>query len=195
VCAEEGCRNAVHARKLCSKHYRRWLKHGSTEFPGDTCMEDRFRRTGWTEVLRSLDTPCWEWRGTISVRGYGRVSFMYRHLMAHRFSYEIHCGPIPLGYVVRHRCDNPPCVNPEHLETGTQGENLRDMVERDRMPRGSSRPNALLSWGKVEEIRSSQETGAALAKKFGVSRSVVSNVRRNKTWKNPPCAATGSLVG
>jgi hypothetical protein len=77
-------------------------------------------------------TPgCWEWAGVKNRAGYGAL---YLHnglkVLAHRLSYAIHNGSLPSGCVVRHKCDNPECTNPDHLEAGTQADNVRDMHER-----------------------------------------------------------------
>lgn len=86
----------------------------------------------------SLVTPCIEAeKGSPHDFGY-RVSFVWvggRNYMvyAHRAAYESEYGPIPPGMVVRHKCDNPPCVNPEHLEVGTQADNAKDMSVRGRV--------------------------------------------------------------
>ncbi len=87
---------------------------------------------------------CWEWQGE-SLRGYGLCDPKHygvedgwikangqRRALAHRVSYIQNVGHIPEGLVVRHKCDNPPCVNPDHLELGTRADNQRDMQERNR---------------------------------------------------------------
>lgn len=79
---------------------------------------------------------CWEWQGERSrrVRGfeYGLVRLRQRRVMAHRYAYELFVAPIPDGLFVLHSCDNPPCVNPEHLRPGTAQENADDMRLRRR---------------------------------------------------------------
>lgn len=82
-------------------------------------------------------TPgCWEWVGAKSYKGYGQLRWKYKLLTASRLSYELYTGPIPEGLIIRHRCDNPSCVNPEHLEVGTYQENSDDMVSRGRHNNG-----------------------------------------------------------
>ena len=85
----------------------------------------------WAKVIK--EEGCWGWKGSKS-KGYGQLSTKRgaSPLKAHRFSYELHHGPIPGGLMVRHKCDNPECTNPVHLELGTHKDNARDMVDRGR---------------------------------------------------------------
>ncbi len=79
----------------------------------------------------SCEDECWIWTGTINGPGkkrYGVIRDNYKQKKAHRVSYELHKGEIPDGLVVRHLCDNKLCVNPNHLEVGTVGDNNRDKV-------------------------------------------------------------------
>lgn len=85
----------------------------------------------WDKVDTSGE--CWEWTAGCFKRGYGAFAYDdHRPGYAHRFSYELHHGPIPEGKVVRHTCDNPKCVNPDHLKVGTQRDNIMDAINRDR---------------------------------------------------------------
>lgn len=78
---------------------------------------------------------CWIWVGSRNVKGYGQIQLGRRGLrpvLAHRASWEIHFGPIPDGQFVMHKCDNPPCVRPDHLRLGSAAENTRDMIAKGR---------------------------------------------------------------
>jgi hypothetical protein len=89
----------------------------------------------WQYLKPGAPDACWEWSGSRDPHGYGRIQRGGRHgghVKAHRASYEMHHGPIPDGLVVRHKCDNPPCCNPAHLEVGTMRDNSRDMAARGR---------------------------------------------------------------
>ncbi len=74
---------------------------------------------------------CWEFDGNIS-HGYGRLTVDGKRVLAHRYSYEKFVGPILEGLMVCHKCDNPPCVNPDHLFLGTQLDNIRDCIAKGR---------------------------------------------------------------
>ena len=114
--------------------------------------------------------------------GYGQVSGYapdWTPLRAHRVVYEHHHGPIPEGLVVRHRCDNPPCVLIDHLEIGTRGDNNRDAIERGRHGHGIRK--GALSAEVVAAIRAAP-TGAEAVRSTGVSATHVSRIRRGQCY-------------
>jgi hypothetical protein len=85
------------------------------------------------------ETGCWQWTGYKNHLGYGRANVTLERgkakLMAvHRLAWMHHCGPVPAGQVVMHICDNPACINPAHLQLGTQADNLADMRAKGRHP-------------------------------------------------------------
>lgn len=99
---------------------------------------DRF----WRQVQKS--DGCWIWAGALSSTGYGVIGVQHpvkRNLYAHRVSYELHIGPVPDGYFVCHRCDNPRCVRPDHLFVGTHRDNMADMVAKGRSNAGDKHPS------------------------------------------------------
>lgn len=79
------------------------------------------------------ETQCWNWQGAKTAEGYGKIKVDGETQRAHRVSYELHKRRIGAGKVIRHKCDNPSCVNPTHLVAGTQAQNVADIVRRGRM--------------------------------------------------------------
>jgi hypothetical protein len=140
-CSIEGCEKPLRCKALCDMHYIRMRKHGNPhtlkvkQLHG-LSMTERF----WAYVQKTAS--CWVWTGTQSDNGYGRIWGKGRHIKAHRFSWELHNGPIPEGMHVCHKCDTPACVNPEHLFLGTASDNMRDMVAKGRHSWGENRPGA-----------------------------------------------------
>ncbi len=88
----------------------------------------------WLKVKKSQN-GCWEWTGSFSQNGYGRFSIHPKCYKAHRISYFLMHGEIPEDKFVCHKCDNPACVNPQHLYLGTAKENTHDMIEKGRLNR------------------------------------------------------------
>ena len=87
----------------------------------------------WSRVDRRGPGDCWPWLGPVTgSQEYGAFCFDSRYVYAHRFAYVLHHGEIPKGTVVMHTCDDPICVNPAHLNAGTQKDNIRDSVAKDR---------------------------------------------------------------
>jgi HNH endonuclease len=81
---------------------------------------------------KRADNGCLEWTGYRQEGGYGRMRINHKNKAVHRVSYEEFVGPIPGGMYVCHKCDNPPCLEPEHLWLGTPLENFEDMIRKGR---------------------------------------------------------------
>ncbi len=135
---------------------------------------------------------CWIWIRGCDSSGYGQIredSPSKKQLKAHRVSYEIHKGLIPVGLKIRHTCDSPSCVNPAHLLCGTEQENSDDMVGRGRQSKGEKQHLAKLTEEKVAEIRREYVRGSrthgqhALAQKYGVADNTIGFIVREETWR------------
>jgi len=100
----------------------------------------------WEKVNKT--NICWLWIGNTDGK-YGVISYQGKSQKAHRVSWILHYGDIPKGLCVCHKCDNPPCVNPEHLFLGTYKENKKDSVDKGRAVFGN---NKKLTVGDFEKI-------------------------------------------
>jgi hypothetical protein len=131
-------------------------------------------------------TGCWNWIGGKDKNGYGIISVYLNPgrvcVRAHRFSYELYKGSISLGMFICHSCDNPSCVNPDHLWLGTHLENEQDKDKKDRRPRGHIAHNRKLTQEQILKIRNTTISAAKLAKEFGVSDGLVCRVRNNPNY-------------
>ena len=146
--------------------------------------EDRF----WASVYKS--DGCWLWTGHVNGSGYGLIRWRGRQSLAHRISFELHRGPVPLGLFVLHRCDEPPCVNPDHLYVGTKADNARDMMERGRDFRphmaGETNGTARLTNAQAAQIRRLRPRGRAahaMAAELGVHVATIRRVVAGQTYR------------
>lgn len=114
--------------------------------------------------------------------GHPVVTHENRNMFISRFFWIMLKGPIPDGLVVRHKCDNPRCVNLEHLDLGTPGDNCRDRHERGGTLRGEENGHAKLTENQAREILASAASTPELARRFGVSQRAVSLIRERKNW-------------
>lgn len=142
--------------------------------PEGTAVADHFEK-----VERDPETGCLIWTGTTFWSGYGRIG----DKRAHRVAYERAKGPIPDGLFVCHQCDNPRCVNPEHLFLGTTDDNMADMVAKGRSARGERHGRAKITADEASEIRESSLTCREAARHYGISKSMVSYIRQGVNWK------------
>ena len=136
-------------------------------------------------TMPHMDTPCWVWTAGKGRRGYGSAGSSpwgrrFKTSPAHRLSYICYKGEIPKGLFVCHTCDNPPCINPEHLFLGTHRDNMKDMYkkQRDNHPGGESSHKAKLTKEEAIYILKNMETISAweLSTKFNVSRQTIQNI-------------------
>jgi hypothetical protein len=140
------------------------------------------------EVLQHF---CIEWPHYRTPDGYGQFRRNGKNVRAHRAAYCEHFG-VSLesieGQVVRHKCDNPACINPDHLELGSPADNSKDMTDRGRSLSKEKHPRAKLTNAQVEEIRIryvrySKDSGSvALANEYGVSSKQVRDIVHKRRW-------------
>jgi len=133
------------------------------------------------------DTGCWEWGAAVTGSGYGGIKINGKMVGAHVAAYELFIGSVPEGLEIGHKCDNPLCVNPEHLEAITHQENMRQQKERDRHARGSRNVFAKLTEASVIEIKrllDADVSGKDVAELFNVQPSAVSKIKLGKTWRH-----------
>lgn len=132
---------------------------------------------------------CWNWIAHRNKAGYGRITVMKKDCTAHRISWMLHHGEIPQGLFVCHHCDNPSCVNPEHLFLGTAKDNAidRNLKGRNRDDNGEKHPCAKLTQLNVMDIREKLHSGVLcrdLAKEFNVSDSTIRNIKHGRKWRS-----------
>lgn len=127
-----------------------------------------------------LASGCLEFQGGRDKDGYG-YCMGHGERKAHRLSYVLSHGPIPCGMMVRHKCDNPSCVNPDHLEIGTASDNMKDRSSRKRHPTGPKASQTRLSKEQREEVRRRIKAGEIqrrLAEEFGVTPAAICRINK-----------------
>ena len=191
VCGIKGCDAPVSPLGLCSDHWRR-----CSEFGAPTIDKPHFGKWVALPAMDRLmsqiqqENGCWIWVGSTDKDGYGRIRAKIGSVeivKAHVLSYVLHTGEIiPKGMVVMHSCDNPRCVNPNHLSVGTYKENSLDMFAKGRanVRKGEDAPGALLSRQDVEKILSDARPYEQIAADHGVARSTIGSIKQRKSWRD-----------
>ncbi len=156
--------------------------------------------------LVRASSGCWIWTGSKNEKGYGKIGVWNANsdsaTYTHRLSYTLFCGLIPDGMFVCHRCDNPACCNPVHLFIGTNEDNVRDMVSKERNSKGESHylrrnPDRILKGERIasaklterlvrEIVRRSEsgESQADISRDTGMSRASVCLIVNRKVWRH-----------
>lgn len=170
-------------RQFCSNKCRGLASRGKTLKKNIPPLHERFH----AKVNKADPSGCWSWTAYTDRRGRGSISVNGKQQKSHRVSYELFIGDVPDGFHVLHHCDNPSCVNPDHLFLGTHDDNMKDMKAKGRAPRGESSGVAKLTAEEVCEIRRSQETNVTLAARYDIAETTVSGIRHRKRWKHLKC--------
>ena len=138
------------------------------------------------QLSTTLPTGWVVWLGQVDKDGYGRVVYQRKVVRAHRLSYLLHIGEIPDGLFVLHTCDNPDCINPDHLFLGTPKDNMVDKMRKGRGAdlRGEKNSRAKLSTQQVLEIRKDKRAVGEVAKAYGVSHGLISGIKTKTRWSH-----------
>ncbi len=151
----------------------------------------------WSKVNKSTglgpDGTCWEWIAANNGVGYGRFVLNGKLVYPHRYIYEQTNGPITINEIVMHICNNPKCINPDHLKSGTQKDNQKYMSSCGRQVfqknpekiRGENNGMAILKESDIYEIRNLRKSGFLLkeiAVRYGVSLTKISQILNGKAW-------------
>ncbi|GAB6170593.1 HNH endonuclease [Paradesulfitobacterium aromaticivorans] len=171
------CGKAFIARK---DQKQKFCSHGCYSMSLIKPVEERFMSN-----VQKTDS-CWIWTGHKANGGYGIFHANHKSYIAHRFYYALHHGPIPEHIKACHKCDNPACVNPDHIFLGTQSENLRDAVMKGRRNMlGEDNPFSKLTEDNVLSLRRLYANGitkAELARRFQLSKTHVGRIISREVW-------------
>jgi len=179
--------------RIYKERYPERVKESNRKYREAHPVERKERRPDAERFLSKVDKgeSCWTWKGWIDGWGYGKFRYRGRMMFAHRFSYMTYREPVPDGLCVLHRCDNPACVNPAHLFLGTQGDNAKDKMAKNRHTFGEKSKRSKLTLDQVMEIRRSTGNQRLLAEKYGIRQTTVSEIRNGRSWSRAIALATG----
>lgn len=145
--------------------------------------QERFEK----KFVKGGANDCWEWIGSKDRYGYGHIQLDGWPQLAHRISYQLYVGEIPIGLLICHHCDNPSCVRPDHLFLGTDADNTRDCISKGRLSDRSGENNGQAKLTN-EDIRTilamwaNGTRGIDIAREFGVTKSTISKIVRGDAW-------------
>jgi hypothetical protein len=190
VCCIKGCDLKVLVLGLCNKHWRRNKKFGSPAAVSSHSGMLRGLSSEQRFALSVLKTDrCWIWKASKDKNGYGifrgKIGDV-KFTRAHRFSYAFYTGDLLVGTQALHTCDNPSCVNPEHLFSGTNADNMRDKAEkgRSRTPTGEKHGKAILTERQVRNILKDPRPYAEIATQYNVATTTIGSIKQRVSWKH-----------
>ncbi len=148
----------------------------------------------WTEnwnpaKIAKLDTPCWDCTSHCLSNGYPNIKRRGVSCSISRYIYQECFGHLPTKILVRHKCDNPKCINPEHLEAGSAQDNMNDKVNRGRQP------SKMIEEDVRAILLSSGYSDYDLAKMFNVNATTINAIRKGRTWKHVNITDDNRRVG
>lgn len=153
-------------------------------------ISHEIRARFWSKVNILSPDDCWEWQAAIRKDGYGSFCITRNKRVityrANRFAYAMKHGSIAKGINALHHCDNPACVNPDHLFLGTQADNMADKAAKGKA-RGVNHPGAKLTEQDVHEIRRlirSGERNISIANRYGVCDATIRHIVSGKNWSH-----------
>lgn len=186
LCQIDGCGKDARHLGWCVAHYKRYNKYGNPTAGSSS----HYKTPDVAFMARSVmnDSGCIEWTGSCDRKGYGQLRIGGKLVKAHRYAVERKNGPIASGMVVMHTCDNPKCVNVDHLRVGTQTDNVRDMDIKGRRVnnqcRGMASYNAKITDDDVKAIRSDKRRQVDIAASYGIAQTVVSKIKLYQAWSH-----------
>jgi hypothetical protein len=133
-------------------------------------------------------TGCINWQGKKNHAGYGRTTYQGRFTLVHRVSWAVgNAQEMPVGLCVLHRCDNPSCINVDHLFVGTQEDNMKDMASKGRSCFGEKHYGARLTEAAVQLIKADTRSHSQIAQDHGVTREAISRIFQGRNWHHVIC--------
>ena len=200
ACSVAGCDRPYSCKGLCSMHYKRKWRTGTTRESDSlrgkryVSAEDRFNQS----YLVDAETGCWNWQNFVTPGRYGTITVNGKAMRAHRYSWSRLNGDIPQGMVICHKCDNPSCVNPDHLFIGTRQDNEKDKVSKGRQAKGrrlaeaqgnhvrcgEQCPTSKLTDSVVTSIRNDPRSQRVIADEYGTTQSNVYRIKNRHTWRH-----------
>ena len=196
LCSINNCSAKSRARGLCKKHYLYASRHSCLpekqpykRTPSQKTETDRF----WLKVDKKHPDECWIWMGAKHKSGYGNFKLDNKKIVkSHRYSFLITHGQLDESLYVCHSCDNPSCVNPNHLWQGTAKENNKDCRDKNRAvfppdQKVENHSQHILTNNDVLDIRKKFHNGvkqADLMRSYQVSRNTIYKICRNKSWQH-----------
>lgn len=140
-------------------------------------------------IISKASSGCWN-VSPATKQGYGKIRAFGETKLSHRVSYELFNGPIKKHLMVCHKCDNPSCINPEHLFLGTANDNMQDKISKGRHAgarKGSKHHKAKLTEWQVKEIKSllkKKVSQRQISEAYKVSQTIISNIKTGKRWSH-----------